>query len=182
MGFVQYPRRQAARPHCASSSPSAFANAASSFSLRASDQPSVSKASRGRAPLAIRSETFTRTSFRAIVSIGSEGMKCTPSTSASTVATRTPPSVSSTATSSRKTACAFACCKRRKVSGDPVKLRHHRGLELGRTRVKRASTVLVHASFPASQDRDRASCTFLSGTDIVANENNSQLCTGTQTK
>ena len=77
-------------PQAESSSPSAAANPARSASGRLDGQPSVSSASDGSAPLARMSDTFTRTSLRAMESIGSLARKWTPSTIASVVITTAP--------------------------------------------------------------------------------------------
>ena len=53
--------------------------------------PESSRKPRGSAPLAARSETFTPSAFRAIESGGSSGRKCTASTIASIVRTRSCP-------------------------------------------------------------------------------------------
>src|SRR6266849_5391422 len=74
------------QPKCDASSPSPRANGLShaSSALR---NAKVSTNPAGVAPLAARSERFTRSALRAMVSGGSSERKCTPSTMASVVTT-----------------------------------------------------------------------------------------------
>ena len=78
------------QPNVQASSPSPRANGRSHVSS-ALRNASVSTKPAGVAPLAARSERFTRSALRAIVSGGSSDRKCTPSTMASVVTTMSSP-------------------------------------------------------------------------------------------
>src|SRR6476660_9396000 len=89
------------QPNFAASSPSPRANGVNQASSAARNA-SVSTKPAGVAPLAARSERFTRSALRASVSGGSSGRKCTPSTMASVVTTMSSPDGFNAAASSSR--------------------------------------------------------------------------------